>query len=302
MRNNSATGGPTPVDPPGGDPLLALAPALLRLAVEAGARILEVYETDFAVDTKRDSTPITEADRRSHEVITRGLAELTAPPPVAEPLPVLSEEGRDIPYEERRRWRELWMVDPLDGTREFVSRNGEFTVNIAMIRQGRPVLGVVYAPVPDVLYLGAAGAAGGSLYKVEAARGGEEEGRATSWVRARRVPPPSGPAGSRVLRVAGSRSHRSADFDRYVDELGRGYDDVEVVTAGSSLKFCLVAEGRVDVYPRFGRTMEWDTAAGHAVALAAGRRVRVVSKDGAPTDRELSYNKAELINDWFVCR
>ena len=155
---------------PQGESYLSLAASLSDLARQAGRLILEVYRTDFAVVQKRDLTPITEADRQSHALISGVLADLTMPPRLPKPLPVLSEEGRDIPYDERRSWDTFWMVDPLDGTKEFVSRNGEFTVNIALIKTGRPVFGVVYAPVPDVLYFGAEGL---GAFKLDNAQSGE---------------------------------------------------------------------------------------------------------------------------------
>ena len=279
--------------------LLALAAPLCRLARQAGCLILEVYESDFAVAQKEDSTPITEADRRSHKLITHTLTELTWSPVLPQPLPVLSEEGRDIPYEERRGWETFWMVDPLDGTKEFVSRNGEFTVNIALIRGGRPAFGVVYAPVADILYFGARGA---GAFKLENARAGKID---APLLRSEGRKIPSGddrPAGSSALRVVGSRSHGSPDFEEFLQDLKEEHGEVELTTAGSSLKFCHVAEGKADVYPRLGPTMEWDTAAGHAVALAAGRSVKVIDAQRRVTHRDLGYNKRELINEWFICR
>jgi 3'(2'), 5'-bisphosphate nucleotidase len=295
--------------------LLALAAPLCRLAGHAGRLILEVYGSEFAVAEKKDRTPITEADRRSHKLITDALAELALPPVLPQPLPVLSEEGRDIPYEERRGWEKFWMVDPLDGTKEFVSRNGEFTVNIALIQAGRPVCGVVYAPVPDVLYFGAQGEGAFRLDNVQAGkideRIRERIRERILWSRFRKIPESSAPrtgsptmrsAGSPALRVVGSRSHGSAAFDAFLETLKEGHRQVELTTAGSSLKFCHVAEGKADVYPRLGPTMEWDTAAGHAVALAAGRSVKVIDAQRNVTRRDLAYNKRELINEWFICR
>lgn len=283
--------------------LLLLASPLCELAGQAGGRILEVYGTDFGVESKTDLSPVTEADRESHRIIARGLAELTAEPLIPDPLPILSEEGRDVPFDERRRWPLFWMVDPLDGTKEFVGRNGEFTVNIALIGGGEPLLGLVYAPVPDVLYFGAVT---GGAYRLDAFRG-SPAGRA--WKRRKRIGIAAGDsaagrnrAAADVLRVAGSRSHRSPDFERYLRSCRREYREIILITAGSSLKFCFVAEGKVDVYPRFGPTMEWDTAAGHAVALAAGHHVWAAGKNRTATERELAYNKRELINDCFICR
>jgi 3'(2'), 5'-bisphosphate nucleotidase len=241
--------------------------AVTVIAEAAGDAILEVYQTEFAVDAKADDSPITEADRRANTVIRDGLAGLP------QGWPILSEEARAAPWETRKAWREYWLVDPLDGTREFVQRNGQFTVNIALVRAGRPVLGVVHVPVSGVTY---AGIVGQCAWRRE--RGGENE--------AIRVRPLTGGP----VKVVGSRSHRGPDLDGYLERLG----DHEMVPMGSSLKFCVVAEGHADVYPRLGPTSEWDTAAAEAVLVAAGGRV--VASDGEP----LGYNKPNLLNPWFI--
>jgi len=241
---------------------------VLQIAREAGLRILEIYESDFAVQAKEDRSPLTEADMASHRTIVAGLSSLTPD------IPVLSEESGDIPYEQRRQWREYWLVDPLDGTKEFIKRNGEFTVNIALIRDGRPVLGVVHVPAKDTDYFGAEGAG------------------------AFRQTPDSQPEpihvsslGDGPVRVVGSRSHRGSSLDGYLERLG----DHEMVPMGSSLKICLVASGDADVYPRLGPTCEWDTAAAQGVVEAAGGQV--VDLSGEP----LRYNtKDEYLNPFFI--
>ena len=256
------------------DPGELLGPAV-RAAGRAGQEILRVYSGDFAVDSKDDRTPITEADRRAHEAICEALGAGT-------PYPVLSEEGRQPPYAERRRWRRFWMVDPLDGTKEFVKRNGEFTVNIALIEGRRPVLGVVYAPVSGLLYFAARGTGARKAEGFPRPRRGQRPGLEPALEEARPLPRrPSTFRGRIPLRrqprritVMASRSHFSERWERYLERLRRVYAGVEVLTLGSALKSCAVAEGRADLYLRFGTTMEWDTAAAQAVLEAVGRRMR----------------------------
>lgn len=239
------------------------------IAETAGHSILEVYETEFAVDAKADESPITEADRRAHEVIQAGLGALP------DERPILSEEARAVPWEVRRHWQEYWLVDPLDGTKEFVQRNGQFTVNIALVRNNRPVLGVVHVPVSGLSY---GGIVGGHAWRRP--RGGAQE----------RISVRSLPAGAPV-KVVGSRSHRGPDLDGYLERVGPH----KMVPMGSSLKFCVLAEGEADVYPRLGPTSEWDTAAAEAVLSAAGGRV--VTSSG----QQMVYNKGpDLLNPWFI--
>ncbi len=243
--------------------------AVRDLALRAGREILDVYGTDFATAAKADASPITEADLRAHRLITDGLARL-------EPrLPILSEESAEIESAGRLAWRRYWLVDPLDGTKEFVSRNGEFTVNIAMIDDGRPVFGVVHAPVTGAMYWGAEGC--GAFRETE-----------TTPARQLHVRSPA----ASPLHVVGSRSHGSPALARRLELLGPH----TLHAVGSSLKLCLVAEGRADLYPRLGPTSEWDIAAGHAIIDAAGGRV-VTLADGAP----LRYNQGEtLLNPEFL--
>ncbi len=241
---------------------------VVSLAAEAGKAILEVYATDFDVQEKDDQSPLTQADLASHRVIMRGLAELTPD------IPVISEEAGLPDFDERGQWNPYWLIDPLDGTKEFVKRNGEFTVNIALIKDHKPVLGVVHVPVRNTTYTGCHGAG--------------------ATVRADGDPPkPIGVAreSATPMRVVGSRSHRGASLDRFLQSLG----DFEMHPTGSSLKFCLVAEGSADVYPRIGPTSEWDTAAAQAVVEQAGGAV--LELDGSP----LSYNnKSDILNPHFL--
>jgi 3'(2'), 5'-bisphosphate nucleotidase len=245
---------------------------LVETCLAAGAEILAVYEGDFDVQAKQDASPLTEADLRANQVITDWLRSRWPE------IPVLSEEAvEEGPYEVRKNWTVFWLVDPLDGTKEFVKRNGQFTVNIALIENERPVAGFVYAPVPDVLYYGTHEAA----FKLE----GEKSVRL----------PVAAAAQPGTLRVIASLSHSNRKTEEFLEKARREYAKVELVSMGSSLKLCLVAEGAADVYPRFGPTMEWDTGAAHAVVNAAGGRVVQ-----AESRQDLEYNKKDLHNPWFI--
>jgi 3'(2'), 5'-bisphosphate nucleotidase len=241
---------------------------LLALARRAAAAILEVYATDFDVQSKADASPLTLADLRAHEIIVAGLAAL------GPRLPVLSEESAAIDAERRLQWPAQWLVDPLDGTREFLARNGEFTVNIALVSGHAPVLGVVCVPVTGVAFWGIPGL---GAWRVEP-DGSERQ------IEVQR------PAAT-PLRIVGSRSHRGDSLEALLGRIGAH----ELVAVGSSLKFCLLAEGRADFYPRLGPTSEWDTAAADAILRAAGGRVVNLQGD------DLRYNaKADLLNPHFL--
>lgn len=258
-------------------PSLTLA---VRAALAAGADIMAVYDAptvDLGIMYKADSSPLTRADKAAHERILSFL-EPTG-------IPVLSEEGAAIPYAERRTWQRLWVVDPLDGTKEFIKRNGEFTVNIALVENGIPTLGVIYAPATGVLYSGMPLCHG-------------RPGRAYRQLMSERtieaLPHFRQP---RPFTVVASRSHLSPETEAFVAEMKRKHPCLKLVSSGSSLKICLVAEGFADVYPRLAPTMEWDTAAGDAIARAAGCEV-VDAETGLP----LTYNKEDLHNPWFLVR
>jgi 3'(2'), 5'-bisphosphate nucleotidase len=247
--------------------LATLAESLMPIAERAGDAIMRIYDGAFAVQSKDDNSPLTLADLESQRVIIDGLKSITPD------IPILSEESAAAPWAERRTWRELWVVDPLDGTREFVKRNGEFTINIALVVEHEPVLGLVCAPAQKLTYWGIAGA--GAFTR-------PQEGEA------RRIH--TAPA-QKPLRVVGSRSHASSQTAAYLARLGPHV----MSSVGSSLKFCLLAEGKAELYPRFGPTSEWDTAAGQAVLEAAGGHVTRL--DG----HRLRYNCREsLINGDFV--
>ncbi len=240
-----------------------------QIAKTAGERIMEIYKTDFQVKQKSDHSPLTLADMAAHEIIVTELEKLTPD------LPILSEESAKIPYDKRVTWGRYWLVDPLDGTREFVKRNGEFTVNIALIDDHKPILGVVYVPVSGITYFAAQG---NGAFKSLPEQSPEQ-------IQVRTCPKDR-------LIVAGSRSHANESLQKFIAALNV---EVELLTIGSSLKSCLVAEGKADIYPRFGLTSEWDTAAAHCVVEEAG---------GYLTDTQLQplrYNtKASLLNPHFL--
>jgi 3'(2'), 5'-bisphosphate nucleotidase len=250
--------------------LHALLPSVLELARAAGREIMEVYSRDFRVDEKVDRSPLTDADLRSQKIILAGLSQL------APGVPILAEEAEaaSVPFEERSHWGQYWLVDPLDGTREFVSRNPEFTVNIALVRDHRPVLGVVHVPAQTLDYYASEGA------------GAFRRAATQSPQPIRALPKAANP-----VRVVGSKSHRGDSLDGLLARLGPH----ELKPVGSSLKLCLVAEGSADFYPRLGPTMEWDIAAAQAVLECAGGRV--TDLDGQP----LRYNtRPSLVNPHFI--
>ncbi len=252
------------------DEWLAWLEPVRALAAEASARILEIYATAFGVIAKDDASPLTAADLAAHHAIVAGLQRLTPN------IPILSEESASVPFAERSQWRRHWLVDPLDGTKEFVQRNGQFTVNIALIEEHAPVLGVVRAPVTGLCYFAVRGH---GAFR-------EEPGQPPRSIMVKPLQP------GQPVRVVGSRSHGGPGLQKFAAALGAH----ELVTIGSSLKLCQVAEGAADVYPRFGPTSEWDTAAAQAIVETAGGRV--VS---AETGESLRYNTREsLLNPYFI--
>ena len=261
----------------------------LFAAKRAGEAILDVYGSDFAVEQKDDKSPLTLADTRSHEIIMDVLEQTITVNNCT--VPVLSEEGRGIPFDERKEWECFWLVDPLDGTKEFVKRNGEFTVNIALIQKHKPVLGIIYIPVKDVFYFAAINF---GTYKLENSENLVDNLSIKELLdKSQRLPLINNNKSS--LTVIGSRSHTSEEFSEFVKLLNEKYGNIEYIYSGSSLKLCLVAEGRADVYPRFGPTMEWDTAAGQAIVEQAEGRVMDIQ-----TREPLRYNKENLLNPFFI--
>ncbi len=265
----------------------------IRAALQAGAAILDVYQGELEVAYKADQSPLTVADTRAHGIIVGHLQDAG--------IPILSEEGKHLPHAERRLWERLWIVDPLDGTKEFIKRLGEFTVNIALVEAGRPVLGVVFVPVKNVLYFATLETGAFRLDDpatlealAESNVGDDATGLLTRAQRAsRRLPIDTAP--HRPFVIVGSRSHATPELHEFVEGKRRELGEVDFISAGSSLKYCLVAEGQADVYPRLGPTMEWDTAAGQVIAEAAGASMARWDT-GAP----MVYNKADLLNPWHV--
>lgn len=255
----------------------------ISAAEAASKEILDVYHSvDFETELKGDNSPLTQADKRAHLCIVKHL-EKTG-------LPILSEEGKDIPYEERKNWKRFWMVDPLDGTKEFIKRNDEFTVNIALIENHQPILGVLAVPVTGVVYyaakeLGAYKRLNGEVTSFQSPLTGNQQpatGNQQQPETGNRQP---------VTKVVASRSHMNDETKDFIEKLG----NTEVVSAGSSLKFMLLADGKADIYPRFGPTMEWDTAAAHGILKELG--IKVMTTDGK---NELTYNKPNLLNPYFI--
>lgn len=250
---------------------------LLKIAIEAAERackeILDVYHSkDFEMEFKGDNSPLTVADKRAHQAIVKHLEQTG--------LPVLSEEGKDIPYEERKHWDRFWMVDPLDGTKEFIKRNDEFTVNIALIENQQPILGVLTVPVKGVVYYAAKGL---GVWKIENNSKSQISNSRSDQFEIRNL--------KSEIRVVASRSHMNSETEDFISKLGK----TEVVSAGSSLKFMLLAEGKAEIYPRFGPTMEWDTAAAHGILKELGFSVHKTD-----SDEELIYNKPNLLNPYFI--
>jgi len=239
------------------------------LAKEAGDAIMEIYVKDFAVAYKDDKSPLTEADLRSNEIICNRLSILYPD------IPILSEENKEVSYSERKDWDYFWLIDPIDGTKEFVKKTGEFTVNIALIYRNEPVLGVVYTPVLK------------DMYRAKKHMGAFKNND--------RLPLKSNEHPEKILKVVASVSHLSEETQAFIDNLAHTTEHVEQVSKGSSLKLCLVAEGEADIYPRLGPTMEWDTGAAHAIVLESGKKVLQYD-----SEKPLEYNKENLLNPWFI--
>jgi 3'(2'), 5'-bisphosphate nucleotidase len=261
----------------------------IQASLKAGEEILKVYESDFSVEHKDDKSPLTLADKNAHNAICEILK--------SKNIPVLSEEGRSIDYAERSQWEYFWMVDPLDGTKEFIKRNGEFTVNIALIHNQKSILGVIYVPVTKTLYFAAEGI---GCYKSETwnlkpacPAGRSENDNLEDVIKSSNKLPLT--TTNTKFTVVASRSHLSEETEMFIDGLKTAHKEVKFLSSGSSIKLCLVAEGSANVYPRFAPTMEWDTAAGQAICEIAGKTVIDYT-----TNQTLLYNKPNLLNNWFI--
>ena len=252
---------------------------IINIAKEAGDAILKIYEQDFQIDYKDDKSPLTEADIKSNEIICNALTNLYPN------IPILSEENKEVPYSDRKDWEYFWLIDPIDGTKEFIKKNGEFTVNIALIHKDMPVLGVVYAPVLNDMYYAKKG-------------DGAYKNRKSLPLKQNTQP-------EKQLSVVASKSHLSEETQDFIDRLRLSTKELSLVSKGSSLKLCMVAEGTADIYPRLAPTMEWDTAAAHAIVLGAGKEVYQYQENFLSEDAKLLpvvYNKENLLNPWFVVR
>jgi 3'(2'), 5'-bisphosphate nucleotidase len=257
--------------------------ASILAALEAGKAIMEVYNNPFKVEYKADNSPLTIADLKAHQIISESLQKYG--------IPLLSEEGSKIPFTVRSKWDEYWLVDPIDGTKEFVKRNGDFTVNVALIRDHIPVAGVIYAPVKDMIYfafhsMGSFRVTGSKYWQSGPANLSE-------LIRVSDMLPI--PREDDTYTVVASKSHQNPDTELFIRNIAEKKGEIKYLQVGSSLKFCSIAEGSADLYPRLGPTMEWDTAAGHAIATYAGCTIRQI-EDDIP----LMYNKESLLNPWFT--
>lgn len=256
----------------------------VHAAIKAGIEILSIYnnpDADFSIEKKADDSPLTIADKNSHVIIKRAL--------LSSNIPLLSEEGNEIPYSERKKWDTFWIVDPLDGTKEFIKRNGEFTVNIGLIKNGSPIAGIIYVPVSETLYIGIQNWGAFRINKAKA-----KITIADIETHGMKLPLKKQ---NRVYTIASSRSHLNEQTKKYIGEVEKHHSKIKMITSGSSLKICMVAEGIADEYPRFGPTMEWDTAAGHAIVKAAGKKIWLDD-----FSEELIYNKEILLNPNFIVK
>lgn len=252
----------------------------IEASIEAGEAIIDIYNSNFSVEYKNDESPLTDADKKANEIINSHLRKTD--------IPIISEENKEIDYAKRKLWDKCWVVDPLDGTKEFIKRNGEFTVNIALINKGKPELGVIYVPDKRTLYFA-------DVSKKQAFKKNIDFDLTDGLIDAIPIAPKKA---SGLLRVVGSRSHMNEETKNFISKLKKENLDkeIEIVSRGSSLKFCLLAEGEADIYPRYAPTMEWDTAAGHAICNAVGIKVESLKKN----NEQLRYNKENLLNDYFL--
>jgi len=240
---------------------------LISLVKEAGNAIMEIYEKNFQVEYKDDKSPLTEADIKSNEILCNSLNKRY---PL---IPILSEENKEISFNKRKDWEYFWLLDPIDGTKEFIKKNGEFTINVALVHKNEPVVGVVYIPAKD------------DIYYAKKNNGAFKNGKQLPFVKSRQT-----------FCIVASKSHLSHETKAFIESI-ETEKEKEIISIGSSLKLCLVAEGEADIYPRLGPTMEWDTAAAHAIVLESGKHVY-----NYPSGEKLQYNKESLLNPWFIVK
>ncbi|WP_308992670.1 3'(2'),5'-bisphosphate nucleotidase CysQ [Mariniflexile litorale] len=252
----------------------------IKSAIYAGAEIMKIYSGSFEVTLKQDNSPLTIADEHANTMINSYLEKTE--------IPIISEENKQVVYTIRKDWDTCWIVDPLDGTKEFIKRNGEFTVNIALIKNNKPILGVIYVPVSKTLYY--ANVSENKAYKYEL---NSHEYTESIFQNSVELTPKKND--DNQIKIVGSRSHKSEETEGFINILKSKGKDIDLVSKGSSLKFCLVAEGKANIYPRFAPTMEWDTAAGHAICSAVGLKVMQINENN-----ELQYNKQDLLNPYFI--
>ncbi len=257
----------------------------INTALFAGDEILEVYNNNnFDIEYKEDNSPLTIADKKAHEIILQILTPTD--------IPILSEEGADVPYTNRKDWTLYWLVDPLDGTKEFIKRNGEFTVNIALIENGKPIIGVIYAPVLNKIYFGF----NNQAFVAQNIPETSDIDELLEYIDQNKISLPIISKNKNFVIVA-SRSHLTDETNQFIEEISKHHPNHELISVGSSLKFCLIAEGIANIYPRFSPTMEWDTAAGQAIVEASGGTVMHISKN-----KSIEYNKEDLLNPWFIVK
>ncbi|MCF7567069.1 3'(2'),5'-bisphosphate nucleotidase CysQ [Sabulilitoribacter arenilitoris] len=254
----------------------------IKASIKAGIVIEDIYKNDdFELEIKNNNSPLTKADKASNNIINTLLKSTS--------IPIISEENKEVIYNERKHWKKCWIVDPLDGTKEFIKKNGEYTVNIALIENNKPILGVIFIPTSKELYYGNVGDK--KAYKITLDK---EFNSIKNWFDdAYRLLPKN--TNKSIIKVVGSRSHMNDKTKQFIKKLHNNYASIDIVSKGSSIKFCLIAEGKADIYPRFAPTMEWDTAAGQAICEAVG--IRVISKN---TFKDLAYNKPNLLNNEFI--
>ena len=251
---------------------------IIAVAKAAGDAIMEIYEKDFTVEYKDDQSPLTEADTKANDIICKALEERYPE------IPMLSEENKAVPYEERKNWEYYWCIDPVDGTKEFIKKNGEFTVNIALIHRDTPVLGVVYAPALN------------EMYHAKQGEGAFKNGQKLPLTE------PGTRNPEHELVIVASKSHLNEETRNFIDNVTRNTEHVTRISKGSSLKLLMVAEGSADIYPRLAPTMEWDTAAADAIVREAGKMTFRYAESDTRNPEPLKYNKPDLLNPWFVVR